>query len=94
MSLTFVSVPVPKTSRTVESKYDFASLTVGGPALAVTEVVSVDKAMSKLTSALVAYRKRSGDSSKFTVRPFKNTDGTDAVGCWKLIDAVAKPATE
>lgn len=89
MSLAFVNVPLPKTSRTVDSKYNFAGLTVGGPALAVTEVVSVDKAISKLTSALVAYRKRSGDKSKFTVRPYKQEDGTDAVGCWKLADAPA-----
>lgn len=89
MSLAIVNVAVPRTSRTVESKYDFGSLTVGGPALAETEVINVDKAKSKLTSALVAYRKRSGDKSKFTVRPFKQADGSDAVGCWKIADAPA-----
>lgn len=87
MSIAFVNVPLPRTSRTVESKYNFAGLQVDGPALVLTEVVNVAKATSKLTSALVAYRKRSGDKSVFTVRAFKNADGTDAVGCWKKAEA-------
>lgn len=93
MSITIKSVPVPKSSRTVTSKYDFAALVAGSSeAIVETEVVNVDKAKSKLTSALVAYRQRTGDKSKFTVRPFKNEDGTDAVGVWKLADAPAAPA--
>ena len=81
------TVPVPTSARTVESKYAFDKLAVGGAALVLADVVNLDKARSKLTSALVAYRKRSGDKSKFTIRPFKQADGSDAVGCWKLADA-------
>ncbi len=87
--LKFVSIPVPATARTVESKYDFHTLVVNGPALAVTDILNVDKAKSRMNSALVAYRQRTGDKSKFTIRPFKNEDGTDAVGCWKIAEAPA-----
>lgn len=89
MSLEFVNVPMPKSARTVESKYKFDQLTVGGPGLVETEVLNVEKSKSKLTSALVAYRGRTGDKSKFSIRPIKNADGTDAVGCWKIADAPA-----
>lgn len=89
MSLVLQNVALPKTSRTTSSKYNFAGLTVGGPALVETEVVDVKKASSKLASALVAYRKRTGDKSKFTIRVFPQADGSDAVGCWKLADAPA-----
>ena len=82
MSLEFVNIPMPKSARAVESKYKFGDLVVGGPALVEAEVLSVEKAKSKLTSALVAYRGRTGDKSKFSVRAFKNADGTDAIGCW------------
>lgn len=87
MSIQMKAIPVPKTSRTVTSKYDFAALTVGGPALVDSDVVNVAKATSRLTSALVAYRARTGDKSKFTVRGFKQEDGTDAAGVWKIADA-------
>lgn len=87
MSLVFADVALPKTSRTVTSKYAFEKLTVGGPALVEGEVLDAQKAASKLTSALVAYRKRTGDKSKFSVRMFKQADGTDAVGCWKIAEA-------
>jgi len=89
MSITLQNVAIPTTSRTIASKYAFEQLQVNGPALVETEVLSVKKAASKLTSALVAYRKRTGDKSKFSVRPFKQADGTDAVGCWKIADAPA-----
>lgn len=89
MAIEMKAIPVPKTSRTVASKYDFGSLTVGGPALVDSEVIDVQKATSRLTSALVAYRGRTGDKSKFTVRAFKNADGTDAAGVWKIADAPA-----
>lgn len=92
MSLTLANVALPKTSRTVASKYAFGQLTVGGPALVETEVVDTKKAASKLTSALVAYRKRTGDKSKFSVRTFTQADGTDAVGCWKTADAAVTAA--
>jgi hypothetical protein len=87
MSLEFVNIPMPKSARTVESKYKFDQLTVGGMPLVETEVLNVEKAKSKLTSALVAYRGRTADRSKFSIRAVKNADGTDAVGCWKIADA-------
>ena len=86
MTLAFVNVAMPKSARTVTSKYDFGSLTVGGPALVETEVITAEKTKSKLVSAMVAYRARSKDMSKFSIRAFKNADGTDAVGCWKIAD--------
>ena len=87
MSITLQNVAIPKTSRTVSSKYAFGSLTVGGPALVENEVIDPKKAQSKITSALVAYRNRTGDKSKFTVRVFKNEDGSDSIGCWKVGEA-------
>lgn len=87
MSLVLKSVSLPKTSRTVVSKYTFDQLTVGGPALIETDVVDANKSASKISSALVAYRKRTQDKSKFAVRIFKQEDGTDAVGVWKTADA-------
>lgn len=89
MALEFVNIPMPRTTRNVTSKYDFAALTVGGPSLSETAVVNAKKAASKITSALVAYRARSGDKSKFSVRVYDNADGTQAVGCWKVSEAVA-----
>lgn len=68
------------------SQYDFPSLVVGGPALVDTDVVDPKKAHSRVSSALTAYRKRSGDTSKFTVRVTK-LDGKDVIGVWKLEDA-------
>lgn len=89
MTIQFAAIPVPASTRNVESKYKFEQLTVNGPAMVETEVVDAEKVHSKLTSALVAYRQRTGDKSKFTVRVFKQADGTDAVGVWKLADAPA-----
>ena len=89
MTLAFANIALPKSARTVESKYKFGELTVGGPALVEAEVVNVEKAKSKLTSALEAYRGRTGDKSKFSIRAVKNADGSDAVGCWKIADAPA-----
>lgn len=87
MSITLTHQPLPRTARTVESKYSFEQLVVGGPCLADTEVIDVKKATSRMTSALAAYRKRTGDKSRFSTRPFKNGDGSDAVGVWKVKDA-------
>lgn len=92
MSITLQNVAIPKTSRVTSSKYAFGQLTVGGPALVENEVINSKKAQSKITSALVAYRNRTGDKSKFTVRVFKNEDGTDSVGCWKTGEAAAVAA--
>jgi hypothetical protein len=87
MSLSLMSVAIPKTSRTTSSKYAFDQLTVGGAALVESDVVDAKKAASKINSALIAYRKRTGDKSKFSVRVFKQADGTDAVGAWKTAEA-------
>lgn len=92
MALSLKTIDMPKTSRTVESKYDFGALTVGGPALVEDGVVNVKKAQSRMTSALVAYRARSGSKAKFSVRTFTNEDGSDAVGVWKVADAPAEVA--
>lgn len=88
MSVKLLNVAMPTIFRAGGgSKYDFGSLTVGGPALVEDEVVNVEKVASRLHSALVAYRKRTGDTSKFSVRTFKNDAGQDCVGAWKVADA-------
>lgn len=92
MALQFVNIPLPKSQRTVTSKYNFGDLKVGGPALSETEVIDAKKASSKITSALVAYRARTGDAGKFSVRIYNNPDGTQAVGVWRVSDAPAAPA--
>lgn len=92
MSLELVNVAIPKTSRTVASKYKFDELTVGGPAMVESEVVDVKKAQSKMTSALVAYRARTGNRAKYSVRSFKAEDGTDRIGVWKIAEAPADTA--
>lgn len=67
------------------AKYDFASLVADSDdAIILTEVVNVHKAVSRLTSAVVSFRKRTGCADKFPVRPFKQEDGTDAVGVWRV----------
>lgn len=87
MSLALENIAIPKTSRTVESKYPFAQLTVGGAAIVDKDVIDVHKAKSRMSSALVAYKKRTGDKSKFSVRAVKAEDGTDLVAVWKVADA-------
>jgi hypothetical protein len=89
MSIELMNVAIPKTSRTASSKYKFGDLTVGGPAMVESEVVDSKKAQSKMTSALVAYRSRTGDRSRFSVRTFKAEDGTDRIGVWKIAEAPA-----
>lgn len=87
-NLKTISLPLPPLTRfsAKGSQYDFASLTVGGPALVDTDVVDGKKAHSRVSSALTAYRKRSGDAGKYTVRVTK-LDGKDVIGVWKLEDA-------
>lgn len=92
MSIELVNISIPKTSRTVSSKYKFQDLVVGGPAMVETDVIDPKKAQSKMTSALVAYRSRSGDRAKYSVRTFKAEDGTDRVGVWKTAEAEAATA--
>lgn len=86
-TLKVMSLPLPPLTRfSSGSQYSFASLTVGGPALVDTDVENVKKAHSRVSSALTAYRKRSGDRSKFTVR-VTQVDGKDVIGVWKLENA-------
>lgn len=87
MTLALQTIAIPKTARTVESKYPFAQLTVGGPAIVDKDVIDVHKAKSRMSSALVAYKKRTGDKSKFSVRAVKAEDNTDIVCAWKVADA-------
>ena len=95
-------MPLPKLTRTSaegkESIYDFASL-AEGECFLVQDVVDLKKSKAKLQSAISAYRKRTGDkTTAFAVRSFKNEDGTDGVGVWrvpaKAESAVAEVAAE
>lgn len=64
-----------------------------GEAFLIQDVVNVKKSKSKLQSAISAYRARTGDKATvFAVRGFKNEDGTDAVGIWKVPAKVAADA--
>lgn len=96
------TMALPKLTRTSaagkESIYDFASLSEGECFL-VQDVIDVKKAKSKLQSAISAYRNRTSDkATAFAVRSFKNEDGTDGVGVWrvpaKAESAVAEAAAE
>jgi hypothetical protein len=87
MAITLQNIEIPKVSRTVESKYPFGQLTVGGPAMTEQNFLDIHKAKSRMSSALVAYKKRTGDKSKFSVRAIKSTDGTDMVAVWKVANA-------
>jgi hypothetical protein len=51
------------------------------------DFLDIHKAKSRMSSALVAYKKRTGDKSKFSVRAIKSTDGTDMVAVWKVANA-------
>jgi hypothetical protein len=81
-------LPIPALTRfsTKGSQYDFSSLVVGGNALIDVDVVDASKAHSRVSSALTAYKKRTGDKSKFTVRITK-VDGKDVIAVWKIEDA-------
>lgn len=83
-----IALALPPLTRfsTKGSQYDFAALVVGGPALVDSDVVDAKKAHSRVSSALTAYRKRSGDKSKFTVR-IAEIDGKQVIGVWKLENA-------
>jgi hypothetical protein len=100
MSLAIKSVAMPRTQRTVASKYPFEQLEAGGGALVDAGTLdagfdtpeAVEKAKSRLNSALVAYKARTGDTGSFSIRPFTQEDGSTAVGCWKVKKNVAAPA--
>ena len=90
MSLQISNISLPTSTRTVSSKYEFDKLVVGGGGLIETEVVDAAKVASKLTSALVAYRKRNpNDKRKYSVRTFKQADSSDGVGVWCVAEAPA-----
>ena len=85
MTAQLMDIAMPTSSRIQGSKYPFEAMTVGGPALVESEVVNAQKVASRLQSALAAARKRNPElkDRKFRVRVFKQSDGTDAVGCWR-----------
>ena len=83
-----VQMALPKLTRESaagkSSVYNLGELQ-DGEAFLIQDVVNVKKSKSKLQSAISAYRERTGDkSTTFAVRGFKNEDGTDAVGIWKV----------
>lgn len=94
MTVTFETIAMPAATRAgIESKYAFNKLTVGGAALVEHEVVNADKVAARLQSALTAYKKRTGDNSKFAVRIFEDA-GVQKVGVWKVADAPTPKAAD
>lgn len=92
MSIVIQAAKMPALVRmsTKGSKYDFSTLVAGsGEAVLETEVGDVSKVQARLTSALSAYKKRTGDKGRFTVRPIVEAGVVVAVGVWKLADAAA-----
>lgn len=81
---TLMQIELPVISRNTGSKYAFADLTVGGPALVEADVVNAAKVSSRLQSALAAARKRDPElaARKFKIRTFQ-IEGKDAVGVWR-----------
>lgn len=81
---TLMNVSLPTISRTVASKYDFASLEVNGPAMVELGVVTPSKVASRLQSALAAAKKRNPTLAEreFKIRVFQH-EGADAVGVWR-----------
>lgn len=71
-----------------ETKYDLASLAPeSADCLIETDTVNIKKAQSRLTSAVASYRKRPGNElHRFAVRTFKDENGQDVVGVWRLAD--------
>ena len=93
-----MNLPIPALTRfsAKGSQYAFDKLVVNGDALVDTDVTDTDtaKAHSRVSSALTAYKKRTGDKSTFTVRVTK-VDDKDVIAVWKIKDApVADAAAE
>lgn len=88
-----LSIPVPALTRASAkgSQYDFGSLTVGGDAIVDYDAADTKKAHSRMSSAVTAYRKRTGDKSKFTTRLIM-VEGKPAIGVWKTSEAAAEVA--
>lgn len=83
-----VQMALPKLTRESaagkSSVYNLGELQ-DGEAFLLQDVIDAKKSKSKLQSAISAYRARTGDKDTvFAVRGFKNEDGTDGVGIWKL----------
>lgn len=97
MNFTQTSAPAPALTRNFggltpkASKYPFATMQ-DGTGVVTTDFVDAKKTAARLTSAVASYRKRSGDARKFTVRTFKQEDGSDAVGVWVSAAEVAQAA--
>lgn len=82
------TMAMPRLTRTTSegktSIYDLAALAEGECYL-VQDVIDVKKAKSKLQSAIGAFRSRTNDKTTvFAVRSFKNEDGTDGCGIWRV----------
>lgn len=96
LSMTTLAIPALKRFSAKASVYPFADLVVGGECLLDTDVTDPKKAHSRVSSALTAYKKRSGNTAKFTVRGVQVPDETgamkDAIAVWKTAEAAA-PAT-
>lgn len=90
MTAVIMNIPMParrSLSNEGRTKYDLGSLTPeSNECIVIDDVVNVKKAVSRLTSAVGAYRKRGNLSHRFAVRSFKKEDGNDAVGVWRLAD--------
>lgn len=89
IEITQVAIPTLRRFSAKGSQYDFASLRAGTTdsiVLRATADEDIKKVHSRLSSAVTAYRKRSGVTAKFTVRGFKTEDGTECVGVWKLAE--------
>jgi len=84
-----VQMALPKLTRsstgaTKDSIYNLGELQEG-EAFLIQDVVDIKKSKSKLQSAIGAYRARTNDKQTvFAVRSFKNEDGTDGVGVWRV----------
>lgn len=96
MTATVMNIPMParrSLSNSGNTKYDLGALTPEtNECIVIDDVVNVKKAVSRLTSAVAAYRKRGNASHRFAVRSFKKEDGTDAVGVWRLADRAPEEA--
>lgn len=100
MSVQIQTMPLPARralSNAGSSKYDLGALQAGSDqCIIIDDVVNTKKAVSRLTSAVAAYKKRTNPNARFAVRSFQeqNADGVkvDKVGVWRLADAV--PAAE
>lgn len=90
MQFTRTVAPLPKTKRTPpqninrKSKYDFSGMQIGESDL-TTDFVDGKKAVARLNSAITAYRKRSNDQRRFSVRLYHDDElNCEVLGVWCL----------